>query len=322
MSLIEYLKKHTTRCLLFKYLLADLVELIAMPLRIFILATTLLITIKVSAFEPKVNSAPSFENKVYQAPSDIKTTEHIATETKLNKRSLSTADFNRFHQCKKNFEYAVYFLKQKVGFLHRTVSWKNSRDIKHNGMISATITSNSNVKFLFLQSTYQQTSYMHYLPEQGHFLTSRFSQKITGLRSREMDTNISANGLSSTVTLDDEVYHYQNEELPIYDIDTLAAQMRLNLLEKKQKFTLARQGSEEVKYYHFEVVGPDILNHKEWGELSTIKVIEVGEHKGTELWFSIKGDYQLVKSKLDLIFSPTVWLTHFEKSCNRKPSEP
>ena len=234
---------------------------------------------------------------------------------KVNHNVISTEVFNTFHQCEKKFKYEVYFLQQNVGYLQRTTTWHPPKGIEGKELVGASINSSSEVSFLFLSSTYQQQSEMAYSFEKNAFLTSRFSQKLTGLQAREMGSIMSADGLSSTVTLDGEVFHHQNEKYPLYDLDTLGSQIRLNLLQEKKQFTLFRQGSDEIKPYHFEVVGLEVINHKVWGELTTIKVIEVGDHKGTSLWFSIKKDYQLVKAKLDLIFSPTVWLTHFEKNC-------
>ncbi|HBY88589.1 MAG TPA: DUF3108 domain-containing protein, partial [Colwellia sp.] len=69
----------------------------------------------------------------------------------------------------------------------------------------------------------------HYSPQYQRFLTPRFSQKLTGIKSREMVAEISDNGLSSRVTLDTKVSQYQqkNEEgnnkenHALYDLDTL-----------------------------------------------------------------------------------------------------
>jgi hypothetical protein len=94
--------------------------------------------------------------------------------------------------------------------------------------------------------------------------------------------------------------------------------MRLNLLQGKSHFTLFRQASKEIEEYQFDVYGHEVIEHKKLGKLNTIKVIEVGKHKGSVLWFSPNHDYQVVKAKLDLIFSPTVWLTHFSTLCTDK----
>lgn len=253
-------------------------------------------------------------NNVLASPQSID-----STPNKLGKKELTNDKLSALHQCEKKFEYDVYFLDKNVGHMHRAETWNNNavttiKNPNEQTPISAVVKSSSEVHFLFLSSTYQQQSNLQFSYDKNYFLTSSFSQKLTGLREREMEARISSDGLSSVVTLDEEVSHYKNDT-PLYDLDTLGAQMRFNLLQEKSEFNLYRQGSDEIKEYLFEVIGMEVIKHQQWGELSTIKVIEVGEHKGTVLWFSIKHDYQLVKAQLDLIFSPIVWLTHFEVNC-------
>ncbi len=231
-------------------------------------------------------------------------------------KGLSPEVFNALHQCHKTFEYDIYLLKNNVGKLHRIIKWH-----KNDYPAKASVTSHGKVSFLWLNSSYEQVSTMLYSPTLQKFLTPSFSQKIIGFRAREMTALISDNGLSSKVTLNDEDYHYryekenQSEPLALYDLDTLGAQIRLNLLQGKAHFTLLRQASNKIERYQFEVSGHEIINHKIWGQFNTIKVIEVGKHKNTVLWFSSKHDHQLVKAQLDLTFSPTVWLTHYKKDC-------
>jgi len=233
---------------------------------------------------------------------------------------LTPEEFNNYHQCDKSFEYDVYLLGSKVGYLHRKIKWGHRTDV-----INATVTSYSEIVFLWLKSTYQQKSTMEYAPQYQYFLTPHFTQKMTGIKTRAMSANMSHDGISSTVTLNNKVFHYQNsqksshknfsENLSLYDIDTLGTQMRLNLLRGETKFTLFRQASSKIEGYQFEVAGREVINHETWGPLTAIKVIEVGEHTATILWFSPNHDHQLIKAKLDMIFSPTVWLSAFNKEC-------
>jgi len=229
-------------------------------------------------------------------------------------KPLPPERFNALHQCHKKFEYDIHLLGNNVGKLQRTIKWHNEAS-----PLEATVTSIGEVSFLWLDSTYQQTSTMQYSPKSQHFLTPSFSQKVIGFRAREMTAIMSDNGLSSTVTLDNKVYQYKQEskhqKQPLYDLDTLGSQIRLNLLQGKKSFTLFRQASKKIEAYQFKVTGSEVINHKKWGQLDTIKVIEVGKHKDTVLWFSPKQDYQLIKAQLDLIFSPTVWLSSFEFQC-------
>lgn len=234
--------------------------------------------------------------------------------------TLTAKTISDFHQCDKKFEYDVYFLGKKVGYLHRKIQWDNSTP----AAIKANVKSYGEVTFLWLDSTYQQQSTTHYSPEYQHFLTPHFSQTLTGLKSREMTAEMADDGLSSRVTIDTKVSHYQqqNEEEnnkenhTLYDLDTLGAQIRLNLLQGITRFNLSRQGSKKVERYQFEVAGQKVITHEKWGKLTTIKVIEVGEHENIVLWFSKKHDHQLIKAELDMIFSPVVWLSHFSKQCD------
>jgi hypothetical protein len=235
-------------------------------------------------------------------------------------KTLTIEIFNGLHQCDKKFSYDVYLLGGKVGYLDRTISWDNNEVAA-----KAIVTSYGEVSFFWLDSTYQQQSTMQYSSQYKRFLTPSFSQKLTGLKTRKMTAIMSKNGLSSTVTLDDEVSQYQqektindkgnNDRSPLNDIDTLGAQIRLNLLQGKTRFTLSRQASKKIETYEFEVVGNDIIHHNKWGKLQTTKVVERGRHNKMVLWFSSQHDHQLVKAQLDMMFSPVVWLSKLSTQC-------
>jgi hypothetical protein len=234
---------------------------------------------------------------------------------------LNTKEFTKLHQCNKNFKYDIYLLGGKVGFLHRKIQWNNE-----SNATNAMVESYGEVSFLWVNSTYQQQSNMQYSRQNNYFLTPSFSQKLTGFKAREMTANMSIDGLSSTVTLNTEVSHYQSKSenterdketsIPLYDLDTLGAQIRLNILQGNTHFTLLRQASDKVERYKFEIAGNEMINHTDLGKLKAIKVIEAGEHKNTELWFSASHDYQLVKAQLDMMFSPTVLLSSFSIQCD------
>lgn len=225
--------------------------------------------------------------------------------------TLATIQFQALHQCVKKFEYDIHFLGKHVGYLHRTIDWNTKMDA-----IQAVVNSYGEVSFLWVDSSYQQTSVMQYSQTLNHFLTASFTQKLTGIKSREMDAVISQDGLKSRVTLNDEIHHYQSDQQPLYDLDTLGAQIRLNLIKEKKSFTLLRQASSKIKRYQFQVAGFEELQHEKWGQVKTIKVIEVGEYSETVLWFSIQHDYQLIKAELDMIFSPHIWLSSFSVQCH------
>jgi hypothetical protein len=224
---------------------------------------------------------------------------------------LTAEEMNSFHQCEKTFKYDVSFLGGSVGYLHRKIKWH-----KKTEAVEATVTSSGKVNFFWLDSTYHQTSTMHYSRQQEHFLTPAFSQILTGIQAREMSAEMSNNGLSSKVTLDSKITHYNNVNQPLHDIDTLGVQIRLNVLQGKTHFNLSRQASSKIENYQFEMVGTEVINHKRWGEITSIKVVEVGEYKDMALWFSAKHDHQMIMAELDMVFSPVVWLTHFSQNCH------
>jgi len=241
-----------------------------------------------------------------------------ANELDQSDQELSLHEFNALHQCNKTFEYDIHLLGNNVGKLQRTIEWHSDASSAR-----ATVTSFGKVNFLWLNSTYQQTATTQYSPQNQHFITPSFSQKVIGFRAREMTAIMSDHGFSSTVTLDNKVYHYpdkkenKHQNQPLYDLDSLGSQIRLNLLQGKKRFTLRRQASKKIEVYQFEVAGNEVIDHKKWGQLNTTKVIEIDKHKGTVLWFSSKHDHQLVKAQLDLIFSPLIWLSSFNIQCEQ-----
>jgi len=233
------------------------------------------------------------------------------TANKLAFENLSSQ-----HQCNKQFKYSIHLFNDEVGYLQRTINWHNDMDTS-----KATVTSFAEVSFLWLDSTYQQQATMEYSSIYKHFLTHSFSQKLTGIKTREMSATLSDSGLSSTVTLNNKVSKFQQSDnanmkgIPLYDIDTLGAQIRLNLLQGKTRFTLSRQASKKIETYQFKVAGDEVINHIKWGPQQVTKVVEIGKHGKMVLWFSAKHDHQLIKAQLDMIFSPLVWLSEFSKQC-------
>jgi hypothetical protein len=234
-------------------------------------------------------------------------------QKEVSQKSTSNEEFISHHQCEKKFEYAVFLAGANVGNYHRVIKW-NDIDSK----ISAEVSSAGRISILWLNSTYAQTSSMLWLPQHNYFITPNFTQRITGIRAREMNAVTSNEGTLSTVNLDGEINIYQNNNNPLYDIDTLGAQIRINLLQNKQNFILYRQATDQIKKYHFIVADKEVINHKKWGELNVIKIKEVGKYNKMVLWFSPKLDYQLVKAQLDAFISPMIYLTNFIEKCDVK----
>ena len=241
-------------------------------------------------------------------PPQIK--QEVKSKDTLKSKKLSADEFMLRHQCAKYFYYDVYLAGAHVGHFQREIFWQNNDNI-----VIAEVNSVGNIHFLWLESTYQQSSSMVWSSKNNYFITPTFTQKITGIRAREMHAVMSKNGQSSTVNLDDEVSYYKNENQPLYDIDTLGAQIRINLLQDKKAFVLYRQATDQIKKYDFKVVANETIHHDKWGDLNTIKIKEVGEYSKMVLWFSSKLDYQLVKAQLDAFISPMVFLSDFNENC-------
>jgi hypothetical protein len=225
-------------------------------------------------------------------------------------QSLSIEALSALHQCNKKFEYKIYLAGANIGYSRRNIDWQNN-----NGEISSTVTASGKVSIFWIGSSYQHQSQMVWSESGEHFLTTHFSQKLTGIRSREMSATMSEDGKSSTVNLNEEVSLYKNELAPLYDLDTLGAQLRLNLILGLSEFTLYRQGSDKINPYVFKVIGKETLKLKKWGKVDTLKVKEVGEYKKMVLWFSPQHDFQLIKANIDAFISPTVLLTEFSTQC-------
>jgi hypothetical protein len=235
----------------------------------------------------------------FAEPVTQKTIQHLSRD------ALST-----LHQCHKKFEYKIYLAGANIGYSRRTIDWQN-----HQGEISATVTASGKVSIFWIGSSYQHQSQMVWSTPDEHFVTTNFSQKLTGIRSREMSAVMSDDGQTATVDLNGEVSLYQNELAPLYDLDTLGAQLRVNIILGLPTFTLYRQGSDKINPYIFKVIGKETLNLKKWGKVDTIKVQEIGEYKKMVLWFSPKHDFQLIKANIDAFISPTVLLTEFTTLC-------
>lgn len=228
----------------------------------------------------------------------------------VSQQPASSEEFISLHQCEKEFEYDVFLAGTNVGNFHRVIKWNNT-----DSKISADAISTGRISIFWLDSTYAQASSMLWLPEHNYFITPNFTQRITGIRAREMAAVTSDEGILSTVNLDGDINIYQNNS-PLYDIDTLGTQIRVNLIQNKKNFILYRQATDQIKKYHFIVAGKEVIHHKKWGELNVIKIKEVGEYNKMVLWFSPKLDYQLVKAKLDGFISPMIFLSKFATQCD------
>ena len=233
-------------------------------------------------------------------------TEYLPTKVDVNYSSLNTRQFKQLFQCNKTYKYKITIGGINVGILKRTIQWHDNE---------ARVTSTGKAKILGIGSNYKQVSLLHWSPKYDRFYTDSFSQTIKGLDAREMVAKMTSNGTLSSVVLNDETTQYENIKAPLYDLDTLGEQLRLELIKGTKNISLFRQASEKIKHYHFKVVGKETITIEPWGQIEAIRVNEVGDYDNTVLWFSPLHDFQLVKAKLDGFISPTVVLNEFNKQC-------
>ncbi|MBL4908537.1 MAG: DUF3108 domain-containing protein [Alteromonadaceae bacterium] len=227
----------------------------------------------------------------------------------LAKFNQHNSQFKTLFQCNKSFRYNIFLGGIKAGSLQRKIIWQNNTAIIH---------AQGNVKILGIGSTYTQTSNLHWSEKNKHFYTDNFTQIIKGLDSRNMTAKITNNGTSSDVILDNEKSQYSTKKYPLYDLDTLGEQLRLELIKGTKIINLYRQASDQIKHYQFKVIGKETIKVKPWGKIETIRLNEIGDHKGTVLWFSPSNNYQLLKAKIDAFITPVITLTAFNSECEQK----
>lgn len=220
-------------------------------------------------------------------------------------------ELDNLHQCTKVFEYKIFLAGVEIGSQSRIVYWKNNK-----GNISATTTSKGKVSVFGIGSNYQQNASFLWSEQQRQFLTTKFHQVSTGINARNMEATLSSDARSAEVIVGSKKRTEVSKSNPLYDIDTMGEQIRLNLINNIKSFEIYRLSSKKIKKYVFEVIGDEKLNLKNWGETNTIRVNEVGKFDKMVLWFSPEHDFQMVKANIDAFISPVVLLTAFNKQCN------
>ncbi len=228
------------------------------------------------------------------------------TANKVVLFNQNNPQFKSLFQCNKSFNYNISLGGIQAGTLQRNILWQNNKAI---------INSKGNAKILGIGSTYTQTVNLHWSEKSQRFYTDNFSQIIKGLDSRNMKAKITDNGTFSAVILDGEKTQYTSKKNPLYDLDTLGEQLRLELIKGSNIINLYRQASDKIKHYQFKVVGKESINVKPWGKVETIRLNEIGDFGDTVLWFSPIHDYQLIKAKIDAFITPVVTLTAFNNEC-------
>lgn len=217
------------------------------------------------------------------------------------------------HQCEKSFSYDIYLHGLLIGHLTRQVSWQDNQ---------ARIQTSSEVDILGIGASYQQLTDLYWSVEQKQFLTRAFSQKVVGVKSRDVVATFSPDGRQASVSLNGEVTKYSNKEHALLDLDTLGTQIRLNIINGLTRFQLFRQAYQKVIAYQFQITAKEELDLPRWGKLEVIRLDEVADHEGTTLWFSPKLDHQLVKAKFNLLINPTVYLSAYKIDCSLRKHVP
>ena len=210
-------------------------------------------------------------------------------------------------ECKKSFVYEIYLSGLHVGSLHRNIVQQREK---------IAVNTRSHISLLGLSSDYQQQSQLHWSATENRFLSDYFSQQMSGIKTRQFETLFINKNKQTIVNLNGQINRYQNEQGPLLDIDAFDAQIRENVKTGKQKFTLYRQGAEEIKSYTFVQTGKEKIKSKYWGEVETIRLKETEKYKGTLLWYSPEHDFQLIKAEFSDFISPTVYLSEMEIFCD------
>jgi hypothetical protein len=209
--------------------------------------------------------------------------------------------------CQRTFNYSIYLSGIYTGELTRTENWSNKYAI---------ITSKIEASILGIGTQYQQRTELSWSNISHEWLTDNFHQQITGFRSRNMQVIIANNGLESHVDLDGAITTYQSKTLPLRDVDTIAIQIRENILNNRQQFTLLRQASDAVEPYKFSIQERVTTIIAPWGEIQLIPVEQTGAEAVT-YFFAPSMNYQLVKAHLHgLILQGMIELNSYNSSCD------
>jgi hypothetical protein len=209
--------------------------------------------------------------------------------------------------CQRSFNYSIYLSGLHTGEMIRTEIWLEK---------SAVITSKSEASILGIGTQYQQRTELSWSNISQEWLTDNFHQQITGFRSRNMQVILANNGLESRVDLDGAMTTYQSKKLPLRDVDTIAIQIRENILNNRQQFTLLRQASDAVETYQFSIKETVTTTIAPWGEIQLIPVEQTGADVVT-YFFAPSMNYQLVKAHFHgLILQGMIELNSYRSSCD------
>ncbi|MGI1998418.1 hypothetical protein [Shewanella frigidimarina] len=209
--------------------------------------------------------------------------------------------------CQRSFNYAIYLSGLHTGEMSRTENWQGK---------SAVIISKSEASILGIGTQYQQRTELSWSNNSNEWLTDSFHQQVTGFRSRDMQATFYNNGLESRVDIDGDIENYTSSQIPLRDVDTLAIQIRENLLGDRRQFALIRQASDAIEPYQFYVKDKLTATIGSWGEIQLIPVEQTGAEEVT-YYFAPSMNYQLVKAHYHgMILQGVIELERYVSSCD------
>jgi len=211
-------------------------------------------------------------------------------------------------ECYRTSNYSIYLSGLPMGEMTRTENWQGK---------SAVITSNSEASILGIGTQYRQRTELSWSTHNNEWLTDNFHQQVSGFRSRDMQVTFANHGLESRVDIDGDVENYTSTSIPLRDVDTLAIQIRENVLRGRRQFALIRQASDAIEPYQFYVKDAFTATIAPWGELQLIPVEQMGAEEVT-YYFAPSLNYQLVKAHYHgIILQGLIELDSYVSSCDK-----
>ncbi|QUJ68467.1 DUF3108 domain-containing protein [Photobacterium sp. GJ3] len=199
-----------------------------------------------------------------------------------------------WHQCVKTLTYDLYYGSHKIGFFERKLSWENNQTVD--------IRSRSRLSAIVAKTNFEQHTRVVWSDVQNSFLTQSFNRSITGLLDGETRAQFNQDGTHSEIVNDGEKMKFDSADLPLLDVEAVASQMRLNLIQGKKTFDFKMQESDDVSHYYFRVAGEEKLNTN-YGTVNTVRVEQIKKpDRQVHLWFSPDLDYQLVRGRTNVKF--------------------
>ncbi|UTM58418.1 DUF3108 domain-containing protein [Photobacterium sp. CCB-ST2H9] len=192
-----------------------------------------------------------------------------------------------WHQCVKTLTYDLYYGSHKIGFFERKLSWENNQQVE--------IRSRSKLSALVMKTNFEQQTRLVWSDLKNSFITQSFNRTITGLLDGTTRGQFNQDGTRSDIVNDGEKMSFNSSDLPLLDVEAVASQMRLNLIQGKKTFDFKMQESDDVSHYYFRVAGEETLNTN-YGKVKAIRVEQIKKpDRVVNLWFSPELDYQLVR---------------------------